>query len=99
MLRLILNSNFVATIGILLGDDAGMLFSEGELGAGIGLTGLAAAQVVGLVVLTDFQSAVLANLEYNAAHCFVHQTASSASFLKVKLLKPSNVRNDFRILC
>ncbi len=47
-----------------------------ELGAGIGLTGLAAAQVVGSVCLTDFQPAVLANLEYNAA--LVRDSSSAA---------------------
>jgi len=38
-----------------------------ELGAGIGVTGLAAAQVVGRVTLSDFQPSVLANLRYNVA--------------------------------
>jgi len=38
-----------------------------ELGAGVGVTGLAAAQMVGHVTLTDNDPAVLANLHYNAA--------------------------------
>ena len=50
-----------------------------ELGAGIGLTGLAAAQVVGHVSLTDFQPAVLANLEYNAALLSDSSSAASSS--------------------
>ena len=50
-----------------------------ELGAGIGLTGLAATQVVGLVALTDFQPAVLANLEYNAALLMDTSTAACTS--------------------
>ena len=38
-----------------------------ELGAGIGVTGLVAAQMVGHVTLTDFDPNVLANLHYNVA--------------------------------
>jgi len=38
-----------------------------ELGAGIGVTGLAAAQLVGHVTLSDWDPSVLANLRYNAA--------------------------------
>ena len=38
-----------------------------ELGAGVGVTGLAAAQLVGHVTLTDWDPSVLANLRYNEA--------------------------------
>ena len=59
-----------------------------ELGAGIGLTGLASAQVVGSVCLTDFQSAVLANLEYNAA--LVSDSSSAARTSEATPLPPGH---------
>ena len=59
-----------------------------ELGAGIGLTGLAAAQVVGHVSLTDFQPAVLANLEYNAA--LLSDSSSAASSSEATALPPGH---------
>jgi len=59
-----------------------------ELGAGIGLTGLAAAQIVGLVCLTDFQPAVLANLNYNAA--LVGDSSTAASTSRATALPPGH---------
>ena len=59
-----------------------------ELGAGIGLTGLAAAQIVGSVSLTDFQPAVLANLDYNAA--LVGDSSSAARTSRATALPPGH---------